>query len=175
MYTTGAKCESLFGVPESNSPAESRSKTRRMALEPRCKVQLPASSCFNAFSEHGPAAHNQEIFESEDPAVLRLIRRNRLGAGALEAARMFIDQLEMLEIKAKGNLDADEANLLKQSLMSLRLAFVEAVEAPAKTQSAPATSGSAPVTPQAGETKPEPSVQPGTASDESKKKFSKKY
>ena len=93
----------------------------------------------------------------------------------LEAARMFIDQLEMLEIKAKGNLDADEANLLRQSLMSLRLAFVEAVEAPAKTQSAPATSGSAPVTPQAGETKPAPSVQPGTASDESKKKFSKKY
>src|SRR5512135_475457 len=48
----------------------------------------------------------------------------------LEAARLFIDQLEMLEGKTKGNLSKEEAGLLKQSLMSLRLAFVEAVESP---------------------------------------------
>src|SRR2546423_9515640 len=46
----------------------------------------------------------------------------------LEAAKLFIDQLEMIEAKTKGNLSKDEANLLKQNLMSLRLAFVEAVE-----------------------------------------------
>jgi len=45
----------------------------------------------------------------------------------LEAARVFIDQLEMLEVKTKGNLDKHEQSLLKQSLMALRMAFVEAV------------------------------------------------
>src|ERR1051326_5854466 len=51
----------------------------------------------------------------------------------LEGARMFIDQLEMLEAKTRGNLDKDEENLLKQSLMSVRLAFVEAMRAPASS------------------------------------------
>jgi hypothetical protein len=41
---------------------------------------------------------------------------------------MFIDQLEMIAFKTQGNLDKDEDNLLQQSLMNLRLAFVEAVE-----------------------------------------------
>ncbi|MEK7707318.1 MAG: DUF1844 domain-containing protein [Verrucomicrobiota bacterium] len=48
----------------------------------------------------------------------------------LDAAKLFIDQLEMLEVKTKGNLNAHEAALLKQSLMTLHLAFVEAVNAP---------------------------------------------
>jgi hypothetical protein len=45
----------------------------------------------------------------------------------LEAARLFIDLLEMLEAKTKGNLSKEESGLLKQSLMNLRLSFVEAV------------------------------------------------
>src|SRR5690348_4631426 len=48
----------------------------------------------------------------------------------IDAARLFIDQLEMLEAKTKGNLTKEESMLLKQSLMSLRLGFVEAVETP---------------------------------------------
>ena len=48
----------------------------------------------------------------------------------LEQARYFIDQLEMLEVKTKGNLDKQEEAILKQSLTSLRLAFVEAVHHP---------------------------------------------
>src|SRR3974390_829934 len=48
----------------------------------------------------------------------------------IEAARLFIDQLEMLEAKTKGNLTKEEGALLKQSLMQLRLAFVDAVESP---------------------------------------------
>ena len=46
----------------------------------------------------------------------------------LDAARMFVDQLEMLEIKTKGNLGADEQHLLKQNLMTVQMAFVRAVE-----------------------------------------------
>src|ERR1039457_3165151 len=48
----------------------------------------------------------------------------------LEAAKFFIDLLEMLEFKTKGNLGQEEAALLRQSLMSLRMAFVESVDSP---------------------------------------------
>jgi hypothetical protein len=86
----------------------------------------------------------------------------------LEAARMFIDQLEMIEVKTKGNLNADEARLLTQTLTTLRMAFVEAVESPApeaeKTE------------PKPDEQKSEPEAKTSTAAeDESKKKFTKKY
>jgi len=45
----------------------------------------------------------------------------------LDGARMFIDQLEMIEARTRGNLNALEERLLKQSLTSVRMAFVEAV------------------------------------------------
>jgi hypothetical protein len=89
----------------------------------------------------------------------------------LDGARLFIDQLEMLEVKTKGNLNKQEEGLLKQSLMSLRLAFVEATSASAaKTEKTPEPSKE--------EAKPEgeataPIVQ--SAEEESRKKFSKKY
>ena len=49
----------------------------------------------------------------------------------IESAKMFIDQLEMIEVKTRGNLDRQEEKLLKQSLTALRLAFVEAIDRPA--------------------------------------------
>src|SRR3954465_9371195 len=48
----------------------------------------------------------------------------------LESAKFFIEQIEMLEVKTKGNLSKQEEALLKQSLTALRMAFVEAVEHP---------------------------------------------
>jgi hypothetical protein len=90
----------------------------------------------------------------------------------VEAARLFIDQLEMLEAKTKGNLSREESALLKQSLMNLRLSFVEAVDSPEPT------SKQAPVTPEAQSKGPE-EAQAGSptaaAEDEHRKKFSKKY
>jgi hypothetical protein len=86
----------------------------------------------------------------------------------IEASRLFIDQLEMLEAKTKGNLSKDEEQLLKQSLMSLRMAFVEAVESPAEETTKPEA-----VAPPA-ENKIEAGAAPA-AEDESKKKFTKKY
>jgi hypothetical protein len=85
----------------------------------------------------------------------------------IEAARLFIDQLEMLEAKTKGNLTKDEDQLLKQSLMGLRMAFVQAMESPEPEAKA---EGAAP----AGEQKIEAPAQPAT-DEESKKKFTKKY
>ena len=112
----------------------------------------------------------------------------------LDTAKYFIDQLEMLAIKTRGNLDRQEEALLKQSLTTLRLAFVEATggtaatrpnfsqvsdatpgrpeERPAKTpaQAAPAQPSAPP---------PAPAVSTLTSSsappEESRKKFSKRY
>lgn len=47
----------------------------------------------------------------------------------IESAKLFIDQLEMLEAKTKGNLNAAETNLLKQSLAALHREFVQVVNA----------------------------------------------
>jgi len=92
----------------------------------------------------------------------------------LEGARYFIDQLEMLEYKTKGNLNSDEAALLKQSLTALRMAFVESVNA-----GPPAAEPSAPPAP-AGDSKTgskPPPVAPEAAVEEAehRKKFTKKY
>jgi len=96
----------------------------------------------------------------------------------VDAARLFIDQLEMLENKTNGNLSKEEEHLLKQTLMSLRLNFVETVES---SGSAPSQRSNQPVAsaeqPQAAEAmKPSPDSAPsGSEEDEHRKKFSKKY
>lgn len=87
----------------------------------------------------------------------------------VEAARLFIDQLEMLEVKTKGNLRKEEEQLLKQSLMSLRMAFVEAVQSPE------ATPQKAEVAPAIEEKKIEPAAAEQATEADSKKKFTKKY
>ena len=95
----------------------------------------------------------------------------------LEGAKFFIDLLEMLEAKTKGNLDPEEIALLKQSLMSLRMAFVESVDSPPP----PAEARPGQETPPAGAApagEPDkPAAAPATAAaeDEHRKKFSKKY
>lgn len=90
----------------------------------------------------------------------------------LDAARMFIEQLEMLEVKTKGNLGAEEQHLLKQNLMTVRMAFVEAVKG-AKPVEAAKPAPTAAVT---DEVLPAAETKPADAGDEaSKKKFTKSY
>ena len=96
----------------------------------------------------------------------------------LEAAKLFIDQLEMLQIKTKGNLSKEEENLLKHNLMSLQMTFVETANEAEKPkpaekpveQKAAAQSTSEPKNP----TEPA-SETAASAADESNKKFVKKY
>jgi len=93
----------------------------------------------------------------------------------LDGAKMFIDQLEMLEVKTRGNLKADESKLLKQSLTALRLAFVQAIDS-----QSPSTAAEEPKEPAAPAHPPETSSAPDQAStpgseEEARKKFSKKY
>ena len=87
----------------------------------------------------------------------------------LDAARVCIDQLEMIEAKTKGNLTREEAGLLRQTLMAVRMAFVEAVEEP----SAAGQQAAAPSDAEA--KKPEAAAEPPPAEEEHRKKFSKKY
>ncbi len=48
----------------------------------------------------------------------------------LEAAKVFIDHLEALEFKSRGNQNAEEAQLLKTNLTLLRQIFVTELETP---------------------------------------------
>jgi hypothetical protein len=80
-----------------------------------------------------------------------------------DRARMLIDQLEALEVKTRGNLTKAEAEFLKQSLMTLRMAYVEGVGASPAEPSADNEGTKA-----AKETTPD-------SEDESRKRFTKKY
>jgi Domain of unknown function (DUF1844) len=84
----------------------------------------------------------------------------------LDAAQVFIGQLEMLETKTRGNLSKSEEALLKQTLMTLRMTFVEAVEQP---KPEPEEKPSEP------KTEPKPTPGETEANEESKKRFSKKF
>jgi hypothetical protein len=95
----------------------------------------------------------------------------------LDSARLFIDQLEMLEVKTKGNLDAREDQLLKQSLMTLRMAYVEASESGAKPQpsAAPASTGESAASPEGAPAQPGGTAETAASEEERRKKFTKKY
>jgi hypothetical protein len=47
----------------------------------------------------------------------------------LEAAQTTIDLLDMLEAKTKGNLDKEEERMIRDTLMSLKMNFVETKDA----------------------------------------------
>jgi len=82
---------------------------------------------------------------------------------------MFIDQLEMLQEKTRGNLGTEESQVLSGVLSDLRLAFVQASNSP--TGGAPAVESAPPSpTPQAEAATSEPASEP-----EGRKKFTKSY
>ena len=71
----------------------------------------------------------------------------------LEAAQATIDMLEMLDAKTKGNLDREEDRLMKNTLTSLRMNYVEtAASAPASTPPPPPVPIPAAATPDAPQT-----------------------
>jgi hypothetical protein len=62
------------------------------------------------------------------PALIALGEMENPGTGKREAnppaARLYIDLLEVIEEKTKGNLSPDEAQMLKALLFDLRMRFV---------------------------------------------------
>jgi hypothetical protein len=103
-------------------------------------------------SEADPARENRDdlmsalfahmVMQQSNLALMLLGKAAHPETGQLlrdmEGAKLFIDQLEMLEAKTKGNLSKEEADLLKQTLMALRMAFVEAVNSPPPQAQTPA-------------------------------------
>ena len=97
----------------------------------------------------------------------------------LELAKMFIDQLGMIQDKTRGNLTNEETTVLRNALSNLQMAFVEVSRQVREgtTESAapepPETETPEPSVPAAAE-KAAPAVTPESES-ESRKKFSKSY
>jgi hypothetical protein len=97
----------------------------------------------------------------------------------LELAKMFIDQLAMIQEKTRGNLTGEEATVLRNALSNLQMAYVEVAQQVGK-------GGAQPAAPSVDESKPEASTSEAPASaepppptvpdeSESKKKFTKSY
>lgn len=98
----------------------------------------------------------------------------------LEVAKMFIDQLGMIQEKTRGNLSEEETAVLRNTLANLQMAFVEVSRSGVggKPQPAPAPAGApapevetAPPPPGAGT----PEAAPAPIESESRKKFTKSY
>jgi Domain of unknown function (DUF1844) len=95
----------------------------------------------------------------------------------LELAKMFIDQLGMIQEKTRGNLTNEEAMVLRNALSNLQMAFVEV----ARSEKGAPASAAAPETPPpsraAQPEQPTTPVEPsaGAGESESKKKFTKSY
>ena len=94
----------------------------------------------------------------------------------LEIARMFIDQLEMIHEKTRGNLTSEESEILTRVLSDLQLTFVQATGA-ADAPAAPAASdkpGDPEPAPASAAAAPESPSEPA-ADSEHRKKFTKSY
>jgi hypothetical protein len=99
----------------------------------------------------------------------------------LELAKMFIDQLAMIQEKTRGNLTNEETAVLRNTLSNLQMAFVEVSQ---ETKGARPAAAPQPATPPAAETlaPPESSSteengppQTPQSESESRKKFTKSY
>jgi phosphoribosylaminoimidazole-succinocarboxamide synthase len=98
----------------------------------------------------------------------------------LELAKMFIDQLAMIQEKTRGNLTNEETTVLRNTLSNLQMAFVEVSrqvpEGTTESDAAPETpeaEADEPAAPPSAE-KAEPPATPASES-ESRKKFTKSY
>jgi hypothetical protein len=98
----------------------------------------------------------------------------------LDLARMFIDQLAMIQEKTRGNLTNEEATVLRNALSNLQMAYVEvARETPKGAAQSEAPAAAAPSTPAeqptAGTSEPSRPITSAEPEAESKKKFTKSY
>ena len=94
----------------------------------------------------------------------------------LELAKMFIDQLGMIQEKTRGNLTNEEGAVLKNTLANLQMAFVEVSKETreGKTESAPEPAEQPASSEPAAEAATVPAAPPQSEA-ESRKKFTKSY
>jgi uncharacterized protein DUF1844 len=97
----------------------------------------------------------------------------------LELAKMFIDQLAMIQEKTRGNLTNEETTVLRNAISNLQMAFVEVSQTKPGAGS-PAATPDKPTESAAPEAVAEESAggaveAPPSSESESKKKFTKSY
>lgn len=121
-------------------------------------------------NEFSPEEMNRALFAH---LVISLAQSTMIGLGKvvnpatqkaeinLEAAQQAIDMLDMLEAKTRGNLDAEEAKMMKNTLSMLKLNYVETANATPTDQPPIQAPASAPPA--------------DKASEEEKVRFRKKY
>jgi hypothetical protein len=106
----------------------------------------------------------------------------------LDLAKMFIDQLEMIQEKTRGNLTNEETMVLRNALSNLQMAFVEASGSARSPSASEPGRERPPGGPEAGQQQEEPAEQPASGAPEqappiassepeteSRKKFTKSY
>jgi hypothetical protein len=98
----------------------------------------------------------------------------------LELAKMFIDQLAMIQEKTRGNLTNEESTVLRNALSNLQMVYVEvARETPKGAPQPEPTERPAPEqkpsSPPAASSETAPPVSSTESETESKKKFTKSY
>ena len=99
----------------------------------------------------------------------------------LDLAKMFIDQLAMIQEKTRGNLTSEETAILRNALSNLQMVFVEVSQQqktggdapPAERPAQPPQASPQPETGAAGSNAVE--TPEGGGESESKKKFTKSY
>jgi hypothetical protein len=108
----------------------------------------------------------------------------------LDLARMFIDQLEMIQEKTRSNLTNEETTVLRNALSNLQMAFVEvsggarpepahrgegAPETAAQPEPPPSGPSQPAEQPTSGAREQAPPIASNESEPESRKKFSKSY
>jgi Domain of unknown function (DUF1844) len=98
----------------------------------------------------------------------------------LDLARMFIDQLAMIQEKTRGNLTSEEAKVLSNALSNLQMAYVEVAKEQPKGAAQREVPEAAPPQepaeePSATKSEPSPPVTSAEPETESRKKFTKSY
>jgi hypothetical protein len=93
----------------------------------------------------------------------------------LELAKMFIDQLAMIQEKTRGNLTSEESTVLRNAISNLQMVYVEVAQKAPKGAAPPAS----PMPEEPASSSPEPSssesAPAASTESESKKKFTKSY
>ena len=99
----------------------------------------------------------------------------------LDLARMFIDQLEMIQEKTRGNLTNEETMVLRNALSNLQMAFVEVSggarppDTAAQPEPPPRASSQPAEHPASGAAEQKPPISSAEPEPESRKKFTKSY
>ena len=97
----------------------------------------------------------------------------------LELAKMFIDQLAMIQEKTRGNLTNEETTVLRNALSNLQMAYVEVARQVAKgggqPTPPPAPSPASAAMPEEKSKASEAISSAASSESESKKKFTKSY